>query len=133
MQKKDFITTIEKQSFLLSESMPFPLPIKFKNMSEQNFSIQEIKEHIAKHQWLADKFQHLWNEEISGVTLVLVCPGKTALAPIDLRKNRHGFEFKNGLVKDLIYEMAVYHRNERIKWEQLLPAGSDPIVGKQKI
>jgi hypothetical protein len=95
------------------------LPIVQKRSSMNNFSIEEIKMRIKFHQEQSNKFHEIYNNEI-----YLLPPHIT----LDILM---GSEKIRQICKDLTYELCIYHRNAKIKWELLLEkGGAEPVVGK---
>ena len=91
----------------------------------QNFSIQEIQDKIDYHQKMADRFMKLFNERIKSCVLVITGESDSFLAPIAPGKA------PAEELKKFLYEMSVFHVNERIKWDLAAAAGagSEPTVG----
>lgn len=90
------------------------------------FTLEEIEMKIYFHQSLADMFHNLWNEEkYDKAIFIMDESGKQGTVfTIDLRSPKC-----LRLLKDMVYELSIFHINERIKWEIALKNGSEPTAG----
>jgi hypothetical protein len=117
---------IEKSSQFL-ELFPYPLQKQKNKNHMNNFSIEEMNERLDYHQKMADRFFNLYNADITSVTMVVVTHDDTIIAPVQSLKTK----LVDGHLRQFLYEMSVFHINERQKWEIAIGTGADQTIGKK--
>jgi hypothetical protein len=86
------------------------------------FSIEELRTMISFHQSKADSSHNLFNSDLIGLCLIATVNGSAKICTIDKRA-----KLAIEKIRETFYELSVYHRNERIKLEELLSAETETV------
>jgi hypothetical protein len=125
MQKASFIDCGTPESSTLNEYLPFLMPITKPSRMINQFTIEEIKANIQKHQEAADACMEIWNSENPCMELrARLKSGKNRFVKIEGKE----FEAVKEAFKKAIYDLAVYHRNKRVAWDIALECASEETI-----